>query len=237
MSTSPNLQPQAERIVTLQDIAQFAASGKGSLEEVATALSAPIDTARFNRLRRHIDAVVAAKWTNKSRRQRASFVVAQNRRKGKLFEQLMGIILESCSIFRIFGNIQTLTNEIDWLVYLGPLTVLLPLSSWGTHFICECKMSKNALDGNWTTRLFALTQTHGTPVAVLFTAREAGNAGGGGRALRAIEDYALLGSFILRFSLAELEACVEDGTSPLILLANRYIALRSRRRNVGLLSA
>jgi hypothetical protein len=229
-----------EKIVTIQDIANFAASGKGTLEEVSNALSIPIDPCRFRQLCRYIDAVSAAKCTNDSRRKRSEFVSAQNRRKGKLFEELIGLILASCHAFQIYGNVQTLTNGIDWLVYLAPLSVMLPaLSSWGTHFLCECKMNKGSFDGNWVTRLYALTQTHGTQVAVLFTAKELGNKGGSGKPLRAIQGYAIVSNpaFIIRISMDELKDCIDAGKSPLLMLSHKYVELRARRSRVGLLRA
>lgn len=238
MSALPAQVP--DRIVTLQDLVAFAAAGKGSLEEVASALTKPVDTQRFRRLLYYIDAVTAAKWTKQSRRKRAEFVSAQNRRKGKLFEQLIGMVLDSCHAFTIFGNVQTLTNEIDWLVYLGPLSVLLPaVTCWGTHFLCECKMTKNGFQGNWVTRLYALTQTHGTSVAVLFTSTEVGNTGGGAKPQRAIFDYAIIPNpaYILRIGIDEVRTYIEAGRSPLVLLSNRYVELKSRRSKIGLITA
>lgn len=229
-----------DRIVTLQDLVGFAASGKGSIEEVASALTKPIDLAQFRRTLKYIDAVTLAKWTKSSRRKKAEFVSAQNRRKGKLLEQLIGTVLESCHAFRIYGNVQTLTNEIDWLVYLAPLSILLPaLKCWGTHFLCECKMTKNGFQGNWVTRLYALTQTHGTSVAVLFTSTEVGNTGGGSKPQRAIFDYAIISNpgYILRVGVDELSTCVEAGKSPLVLLSDRYVELKSRRSKIGLITA
>jgi hypothetical protein len=240
MSTAPLETGGPDRIVTIQDIANFAASGKGTLEEVTDALSIPIDPYKFRQLCRYIAGVSTAKWTNESRRKKSEFISAQNRRKGKLFEELVGLVLSSCHAFQIFGNVQTLTNEIDWLVYLAPLSVLLPaLSSWGTHFLCECKMSKGSFDGNWVTRLYALTQTHGTQVAVLFTAKELGNKGGSGKPLRAIQDYAITSNpaFIIRISMDELKDCVDAGKSPLLMLSSKYVELRARRARVGLLTA
>jgi len=240
MSTTTLTVPSQDNIVSIQDIANFAAAGKGSLEEVARALCKPIEKGRFDRTRRYIDAVSAAKWTGGSRRTRAQFTSAQNRRKGKLFEELIGQILGSCHAFSIYGNIQTLTNEIDWLVYLGPLSILVrPLSTWGTHFLCECKMSKGGFDGNWVTRLYALTQTHGTQVAVLFTAKELSSKGAGGKTLRAIQDYAICANpgFIIRVNMDELIEMVDGGDSPLLLLSQKFVELKSRRSRIGLINA
>ena len=238
MSAAPA--PVPDRIVSLQDLVSFAAAGKGSLEEVASALTKPIDIARFRRLLDYIDAGTAAKWSKHSRRKKAEFISAQSRRKGKLFEKLIGMVLESCHAFTIYGNVQTLTNEIDWLVYLGPLSVLLPaVTCWGTHFLCECKMTKNGFQGNWVTRLYALTQTHGTSVAVLFTSTEVGNTGGSAKPQRAIFDYAIIPNpaYILRVGVDELRSYVEAGRSPLVLFSNRYVELKSRRSKIGLLTS
>src|SRR5665213_730082 len=232
--------PPTDRVVTLQDIIDFAAAGRGTLEEVSKGLTSPIDLARFRLLIKRIDLVISSQRPTNSRRTKSQFMAAQNRAKGKLFEQLVGIVRESSQAFSIYGNIQTLTNEIDWLVYLAPLRILLPaLSTWGSHFICECKMSSKALDGNWVSRLYTLTQTHGTQVAVLFTAKEIANKGSGARPLRAIQDLCILGNpaFIIRVNLDELITCVESGQSPLVILSNKYVELRSRRLRVGLLNA
>jgi hypothetical protein len=228
-----------ERITTLKDIAAFAAAGKGSLDEISAALSAPIDIARFRRLHRAIDRVQAATWHGGMPRTRRQFTAMQSALKGKLFERLIGLVLESSYVFGIYGNVETQTNEIDWLVHLEPLRILLPaVSEWGTHFICECKMSKKALDGNWVTRLYALTQTHGSKVAVLFTAKEIGNSGNSGKPLRAIQDFCILQNpgFIVRVNLAELIDCVENGKSIVAVLSRKYVELRSRRARIGLLT-
>ncbi len=240
MTTVTTVLTLANRAVTLQDIVSFAASGKGCLEEIAKGLTSPINVVRFRSLVRRIDIVVDTVRTAGSSKARAEFVAQQNRLKGKLFEMLVGMVLESCQVFSIYGNIQTLTNEIDWLVYLAPLRILLPaLTEWGTHFICECKMSSKALDGNWITRLYTLTQTHGTPVAVLFTDKEIANKGAGARPLRAIQDLCIIHNpaFILRINLSDLERCIESGENLLVMLSNRYIELKSRRQRVGILTA
>jgi len=236
----PNQVGTVDRITTLRDLIVFADSGRGTLEEVAGALTRPINIQQFRRLLTQIEKVTIAKWRSGSRRKKAEFTAAQNRRKGKLFEQLIGMILDSCHAFRIYGNVQTLTNEIDWLVYLDPLSIVIPaLRSWGTHFLCECKMTKNGFQGEWVTRLYALTRTHGTEVAVLFTSTEVGNTGGSGKPQRAIQDYALIAQpgYILRIGIGELTTYVESGKSPLVLIANRFVELKSRRAKVGLLAS
>lgn len=234
--TIPNL---PNGITTLQDLAAFAASGKGSLDEVSNALTAPIDLNRFDSLRKRIDIVAAAKRPTGSRKSKAVFSSAQGRLKGKLFEQLIGLVLQSSYAFSIYGNVQTLTNEVDWLVYLGPLRIMLPaMTEWGTHVLCECKMHKTAMDGNWVTRLYAMTQTHGTRVAILFTAKELGTKGNSGKPLRAIQDMCILANpaFIVRVGLEELAHCVHTGRSPLALLCEKYNDLKSRRAQANLIT-
>jgi len=240
MTAAPTALTPVNEAVTLQDIINFAAAGKASVAEVSRGLTTPINVQRFRSVLGRIDMVVAATRPNNTGKGRQQFAAQQNRLKGKLFEKLVGMILEACQVFSIYGNIQTLTNEIDWLVYLAPLRILIPaLGAWGPHFICECKMSSKALDGNWITRSYTLTQTHGTEVAVLFTAKEVGNKGAGSRPLRAIQDLSILSNpaYILRINLAELIRCVESGDSPLIMLSEKYMELKHVRSRVGILTA
>jgi hypothetical protein len=213
------------------------AKDNNDLATVCRGLCKPIDTKRFNDIQARIDRIVVAKRSATSKKKRKLWNSQQNRLKGRLFEKLVGVVLDSCSVFDAHHSVQTSTNELDWLVLLGPFHVFVPvMRTWGTHFICECKMTRTALTTGWVTRLYALTQTHNTRVAVLLTAKEAGNKGNNSRTITAIREYSLIPSpgFILRISLDELITCAVLGQSILEIISEKYmqLALRTDRLRI-----
>jgi hypothetical protein len=221
---------------TLASALQYARTNN-DLVTVCRGLTNPVDPKRFGDLLKRIDFVVNAKRPNGSKKKKKTWLAQQNKLKGDLFENLVGLVLKSSTVFDAYHSVQTSTNELDWLVMLGPFHVYIPvLRTWGTHFICECKMTKKALDTNWVTRLYALTQTHNTRVAVLLTAKEAGNKGNSSRTLTSIREYSLIPSpgFILRISLGEIETCVVLGQSILEIISEKYmqLALRTERLRI-----
>jgi len=237
--TLPSNAPQ-ETIapVTLAAALRYA-KDNNDLGTVCRGLCDPVDKNQFQNLLAQIEAVTNAQRPDDSLLTKRQWTSQQNNQKGDLFEELVGMVLSSCSVFDNHHSVQTSTNELDWLVLLGPFHVYVPvMRTWGTHFICECKMTKAALDTNWVTRLYALTQTHNTRVAVLLTAKAAGNKGNTQRTLTSIREYSLIPSpgFILRISLGELEECVNLGRTILELISEKYMQLALRTDRLRLLN-
>lgn len=237
MTTTPAA-PNVLPAVTLDQVLAFARTPMAQLDSICSGLTAPIDQSRFLSILKRIDLVVMAakppgsKYTNKEWETRKSGL------KGRLFEELVGLILNSSVIFDSYHHIQTLTNEIDWLVLFAPMRFLVtPMESWGTHFLCECKMTKKALDTNWVSRLNTLLQTQGASVGVIFAASEIGNKGNTGRTLRLIEDLSISGQrFILRVSMQELKLCATAQRNLLHLLSEKYLQLRVRSDRLKLIT-
>ena len=224
--------------VTLAAALRYA-KDNNDLGTVCRGLCDPVDKSLFQNLLASIEAVTNAEQPAGSLLTKRQWTSQQNNQKGDLFEKLVGLVLSSCSVFDNHHSVQTSTNELDWLVLLGPFHVYVPvMRTWGTHFICECKMTKAALDTNWVTRLYALTQTHNTRVAVLLTAKAAGNKGNTQRTLTSIREYSLIPSpgFILRISLGELEECVNRGRTILELISEKYMQLALRTDRLRLLN-
>lgn len=237
MTAPPIQEAAAVQALTLADICNFAKSPLAKLDQMCVNLTKEIDQARFNQLDGKIAAVEASIRPSTSPKTKAQWETQKSRLKGKLFEDLIGMVLDSASIFETYQHIQTNTNEIDWLVVLGSMTFLVrPVDGWGPHFICECKMRKKALDTNWISRLNTLLQTQTASVAILFTAHEIGNRGNSGRNLKLIQDVALsAGRYILRVSMEELRLCVTAERNLLHLLSEKYLQLKTRSDKLKLI--
>jgi hypothetical protein len=237
MSAAPITTPVIPS-VSLEAALQYAKSNN-DLATVCKGLTEPINKQAFTSTLARIEIVSAAKRINGSNKKRAVWNAQQNRLKGLLFERIVGIILDSCTIFNPHQRVQTSTSELDWVVELRPFHIFVPvLRVWGTHFLCECKMSKKALDVNWVARLYALTQIHHTKIAVLFTAKEAGNRGNSSRATTSIREYSLIPSpaFILRITLSEMEDCVALEKSFLELVSNKYMQVAVKTDRLRMIS-
>lgn len=237
MTTAPVI-AQVTSAVTLEDLLAFSHTPLAQLDSICHGLTSLVDQARFQSLRNRIDVVVGAVRPAGSTDTKKQWESRKSVLKGKLFEQLVGLILDSAVIFDNYHHIQTLTNEIDWLVIFAPMRFLVPaMGSWGAHFLCECKMTKKALDTNWVSRLNTLLQTQAASVAVIFTATEAGNKGNSGRTLRLIEDLSIgANRFIIRVSMDELQMCASMQRNLLHLLSEKFLQLRVRSDKLKLIA-
>ena len=102
----------------------------------------------------------------------------QNRLKGAAFEALGGLVLQTVRPFHLWNNVQTTTNEIDWLIELVPLAQhLLVMRDWGTHCICECKVGNQVVNVGWIGKLNTLMQTSGVSVGLLLSKKGIGTKG------------------------------------------------------------
>src|SRR5580692_4890037 len=94
----------------------------------------------------------------------------KNQQKGACFEQLTGLVLQTVKPFKSWDKVHTTTNEIDWLIQMGPTALHLPtMREWGTHCLCECKIGNESVNVTWIGKLNTLLQTSGASVGLLIS--------------------------------------------------------------------
>jgi hypothetical protein len=152
----------------------------------------------------------------------------QNRLKGAAFEALGGLVLQTVRPFHLWNNVHTTTNEIDWLIELGPLAQhLLVMRDWGTHCICECKVGNQVVNVGWIGKLNTLMQTSGVSVGLLLSKK---GIGAKGRASSARVQLQLLAAMtpsrvIICINLEEMRTALAS-RGFLQLIGRRFIELK-----------
>lgn len=150
----------------------------------------------------------------------------RNRLKGKAFEALGGLALQTVRPFQGWSNIRTTTNEIDWLVVLGPMALHLPaIREWGTHCICECKVGDQVVNVTWIGKLNTLMQTSGVSVGLLLSSKGIGKKGGAARTQLQIIAAMTPSRVIVCVDLEEMKASLAKREF-LQLIARRYIEVK-----------
>jgi hypothetical protein len=152
----------------------------------------------------------------------------RNRLKGAAFEALGGLVLQTVRPFHAWHNIQTTTNEIDWLIELGPLAQHLPvMRDWGTHCICECKVGSQAVNVSWIGKLNTLMQTSGVSVGLLLCKKSIGTRGRASSARIQLQILAAMtpSRVIICIDLEEMRNALA-GRSFLQLIGRRFIELK-----------
>ena len=152
----------------------------------------------------------------------------QNRLKGLAFEALGGLVLQSVRPFSAWHNVQTTTNEIDWLVQLGPHALHLPvMRDWGAHCICECKIGNQAVNVGWLGKLNTLMQTSGASVGLLLSSKGMGTRGRAAAARTQLQILAAMtpSRVIICINLEETKASLARREF-LQLIARRYMEVK-----------
>jgi hypothetical protein len=151
----------------------------------------------------------------------------QRNLKGRLFEKLLGVLLGGTRPFTTWSRVQTPTNELDWLVQLGPMAQFVPaLRLWGTHFMCECKSEDVYVSVTWVQKLAEIIQNHGASVALLLSMRGLAVKGNAKRAVNAIQLLSVQNKVIVCLDFEDVRQCV-TGTNFLRLLSQQYTAARN----------
>jgi hypothetical protein len=148
------------------------------------------------------------------------------RLKGVAFEALGGLVLQSVKPFENYANVLTTTNEIDWLVTMGPLALYSPvLKDWGTHCLCECKVGAETVNVTWIGKLNTALTTNGARVGILLSKK-----GFGARSSNVRAQLQLLAAtpphrIIICIDLAEMRAALANRTF-VQLIGRRYIEVQ-----------
>jgi hypothetical protein len=138
-------------------------------------------------------------------------------------------MLKSAKPFTSWHSVHSSTNELDWLVQMGPTAQYLPaLREWGTHVICECKFSKDYVTVTWVDKLNSVLQKHGASVGILMSSRGMTNRGKGAAAKISVRLYSAMtpSRVIISFDLEDIRACA-TGANFLQLLSQRYVEART----------
>jgi hypothetical protein len=212
--------------ITLQDALDFMLRNQVDDAKIYSFLSMPLNRAAIKFWLTRIDRInvmvrpsgVAKKvWEGR-----------KNRVRGKCFEKLSGVMLKAVRPFTSWHSVNTTTNELDWLVQVGPTGQHVPaLRQWGTHFICECKFTHDFVTVTWIDRLNTVLQTHSASVGVLMSSKGMTNRG---RGVAAKNQMRLLAAMtpsrtIISVDTTDIHACA-NGHNFLQLLAQRYIEAR-----------
>ncbi|HWA95680.1 MAG TPA: hypothetical protein VG844_13845 [Terracidiphilus sp.] len=155
---------------SFQDWLEMAANNEVDDEAIYEYLSPPLPENLVNRWLARISKIENAQRPNnvklKEWRGRIS------RAKGRAFERLIIAILKTVRFFESWNNVGTTTNEIDVLVEIGMGCQISPvIREWGTHFICECKLTRDSINATWVGKLNTVLETHNAKVGVLVAAK------------------------------------------------------------------
>ena len=169
----------------------------------------------------------------------ASFRSRRSDLKGRVYEQVVQVLVDGVKCFDSYSRISSSTNELDLLVVLGPSATFVPaLRSWNTHCICECKFHTTYVQNDWVSKLNTVLSTHGAPVGLLFSRKGIATAGNGAR-IRSLLQLLANGqqpSFILCLDWIDLESCVA-GKNFLQLISERFVEVRTGSRKLSLVAS
>jgi len=150
----------------------------------------------------------------------------QNRQKGIVFETLGGLLLQSIRPFHVWNRIVTTTNEIDWLIELGPLALNSPvMRHWGTHCLCECKVGNEPVNVTWIGKLNTTMQTSGASVGILLSRRGIGPRGRAARTQLQLLAAMTPSRVIICIDLQEMREALAARTF-LQLIGRRYMEVK-----------
>jgi hypothetical protein len=158
--------------------------------------------------------ISAAKWSGK-----------KNRLKGRAFEGMIKLIIDTVPSFSVWKNVTTTTNEIDLLVKVGLKIQMSPVvRQWGSHFLCECKLVNKGVNATWIGKLNSVLELHGSEVGVLISSQ--GSPKGRVKTQIHMHAFKVPPRVIVCISLAELKEC-ENGRNFLRLLSTRYVEAKT----------
>lgn len=212
--------------LTLQDALDFMLRNEINDPKIYAFLSLPINPGGVNRWIQRIDKVnVMPRPKGESAK---TWEGRKNRVRGRCFERLSGLVLQSVRPFTTWHSVQTTTNEIDWLVSIGPTGQYLPaMRQWGTHLICECKFTHSFVTVTWIDRLNTVLQTHNASVGILLCTKGLTNKGRGTAAMNQIRILSAMtpSRTIVTVNMDDIRG-LAAGTNFVELLTERYVEAR-----------
>jgi hypothetical protein len=140
---------------------------------------------------------------------------------GKLFEQLIRVILDSCQILRHDGNVRSTISEIDFRIRIEPLARMVPMfDGVGPHAIGEAKCLTTGIKTEWINELAGTLGSHSATLAILFTASPSKLLRADHRTAIAI--HAARGAKIVPFGVKQLDE-IAHGKNFLRLLSDQFV--------------
>ena len=221
--------------ITVEQFVHYLISNNIDSPKVFEMLCSPVNTKLYLKTLSRIDKINAL--ARPRRYSKEKWEGRKNRLKGRLFESLVGVLLQSVDPFTAWSNVNTSTSEIDWVVQIGPTgNAVQALKDWGTHFLCEGKFSHDHVSIQWITNLNTVLQTHNSGVGVLFTTRGFSDRGNGLRARHQTELLSVMSParFIVCFNGEDLHLCA-SGYNFLQLLSQRYMEAKAHTGRLKLL--
>lgn len=203
---------------------------------------AQLDAVRLRRTMRGLARVEAAAWRArktprpKGKRDKAAFEGQRSALKGRLYEQLVKLVVDGVQCFASVANVHSSTNELDILVVLGPRALWVPaMREWGSHCVCECKYHNSHISTDWVTKLNTVLQTHHARVGLLFSRKGVAATGRGTHIRHALQLLAAGRDprFIIPLTWDDLMRCT-DGENFLKLVVHRYIEITAGLERLGL---
>lgn len=207
-------------------------------QEVLYSYLEQIDRERLRRVIGRLNRIETATIRRKGKTRKA-FEGQRSSIKGKLYEDLVATVVNGVQFFTSWRNVQSSTNELDFLIMLGPKARWIPaMRGWGDHCICECKYHATHVSTNWVTKLNTVLQMHGAAVGILFSKKGVAPKGRGSQIRHTLQLLAAgpTPTFILCVDFDDLLACA-NGEKFCRMVSARYMEVQAGLDRLSLASA
>ena len=151
---------------------------------------------------------------------------------GKIFEEIVRILLDGCICLSHGGNVRTSTSEIDFLLKMNSLSMTIPIFIKAvTHILGEAKCYTSGVKTEWINELVGLMKIHSATHSILFLASPSKTLPVQHR--HAIHYHSGQGSVVVPFGLAQLKQ-ISAGKNFLRVLSDQYIDAMAGSTNLAI---
>lgn len=149
---------------------------------------------------------------------------------GKIFENLVRVILDGCTIMNHGANIRTTTSEIDFLIHFEPSSFMVPMfKDNGSHCIGEAKCIVGGMKTEWINELAGIMNAHNASLSILFTAAPPKKLRS--EHVTAIAIQSATGFRVVPFGITQLNKVV-SGENFLKILNEQYVKATSHSQEI-----
>lgn len=218
-------------VLTLDVVIQFIVDNGIDDPRIYAYLTRHVDRAKMDHWARRIERINAIKKPNGISPK--VWEGRTNELKGRCFEKIGGVLLSSAKPFHSYKRVVSTTNEIDWLVELGPSAKWIPATSeWGTHFICECKFGRQRINAGWIGKLNTTLIGHSASVGLLISTQGLGQKGSQKLRFQLQLIAAAAKRVIICINTEEMRKSIEEGNF-LRLICQRYVQTKVGATNLA----
>lgn len=92
--------------------------------------------------------------------------------KGKALEDIVSYVIDKSTVFEVYENVRTSSNEIDLLTRLnrrGRMFASDGFLSFDSNFLCECKNYNKKIDVTWVGKFYSLIKVTRNNIGILFS--------------------------------------------------------------------